>query len=55
VPRYGDEEFRKFLRAYQHACLRLGKTVATERLDARQAAVWQARYQAAPDGFRRQA
>ena len=55
VPRYGDEEFRRFLRTYQHACLRLGKTVATERLDARQAAVWHARYRTGNDVLRRQA
>jgi poly-beta-1,6-N-acetyl-D-glucosamine synthase len=38
--RYGDEEFRKFLRRYQYECLVLGKKKATERCDARQAAVW---------------
>lgn len=39
-PRYGDEEFRRFLRRYQLECLVLGKKRATERLDARQASVW---------------
>jgi biofilm PGA synthesis N-glycosyltransferase PgaC len=43
VPRYGDAEFRRFLRAYQHACLRLGKRRATAHLNARQAAVWNRR------------
>ena len=38
--RYGDEDFRKFLRRYQLECLVMGKKKATERLDARQAAVW---------------
>jgi poly-beta-1,6-N-acetyl-D-glucosamine synthase len=39
-PRYGDEDFRKFLRRYQWECLLMGKKRATERLDARQAVVW---------------
>lgn len=39
-PRYGDEEFRRFLRRYQWDCLLRGKARATARLDARQAAVW---------------
>jgi poly-beta-1,6-N-acetyl-D-glucosamine synthase len=43
VPRYGDAEFRRFLRHYQHACLRLGKARATAELNDRQAAVWDAR------------
>jgi poly-beta-1,6-N-acetyl-D-glucosamine synthase len=55
VPRYGDEEFRTFLRTYQHACLRLGKKLATERLDAQQAAVWHARRQAGHEIVGRQA
>ena len=25
LPRYDDPEFRRFLRAYQYACLRMGK------------------------------
>jgi glycosyltransferase involved in cell wall biosynthesis len=37
-PRYGDREFRAFLRRYQWACLLRGKRRATEELDARQAA-----------------
>jgi poly-beta-1,6-N-acetyl-D-glucosamine synthase len=40
-PRYGDEEFRRFLRSYQWACLRGGKARATADLNARQAARWQ--------------
>ncbi|MCC7074249.1 MAG: glycosyltransferase family 2 protein [Deltaproteobacteria bacterium] len=39
-PRYGDAEFRRFLRRYQWECLLLGKKRATERLDARQAGAW---------------
>jgi len=41
-PRYGDAEFRQFLRRYQWACLLRGKKRATEDLDASQAAVWRA-------------
>ncbi len=29
LPRYDDPEFRRFLRSYQHACLRMGKRAAT--------------------------
>jgi biofilm PGA synthesis N-glycosyltransferase PgaC len=43
LPRFGDAEFRTFLRRYQHACLRLGKTRATAQLNAQQAAIWQRR------------
>jgi glycosyltransferase involved in cell wall biosynthesis len=39
-PRYGDATFRRFLRSYQWACLLRGKSKATERLNARQAAIW---------------
>jgi glycosyltransferase involved in cell wall biosynthesis len=40
VPRYGDPEFRRFVRSYQWACLRQGKARATAELNARQARVW---------------
>lgn len=40
APRYEDEEFRRFLAAYQRACLRLGKRRATQLLDQRQALRW---------------
>ena len=40
VPRYGDAEFRSFLRRYQYACLFYGKRKATERLDEAQQGVW---------------
>lgn len=39
-PRYDDPAFRAFLRAYQAECLRVGKTVATARLNDRQARCW---------------
>jgi len=41
-PRYGDDEFRRFLRRYQWACLLRGKKRATADLNARQEAVWRA-------------
>ena len=40
VPRYGDGEFRRFLRRYQWACLLKGKARATDELNTRQAPVW---------------
>jgi hypothetical protein len=43
TPRYGDAEFRRFLRRWQRECLLHGKAEATRRLDERQAAVWHAR------------
>lgn len=39
-PRYGDDEFRRFLRRYQWACLFRGKARATQELNARQAIRW---------------
>lgn len=39
-PRYGDVEFRRFLRRYQWACLLRGKKRATADLDRRQAVAW---------------
>ena len=41
LPRYDDLEFRRFLRSYQHRCLRMGKRAATARIDAEQASLWQ--------------
>jgi biofilm PGA synthesis N-glycosyltransferase PgaC len=41
-PRYGDAEFRRFLRSYQLDCLRLGKAKATEKLNERMADKWHA-------------
>jgi poly-beta-1,6-N-acetyl-D-glucosamine synthase len=42
LPRYGDPEFRRFLRSYQFACLRMGKRAATLRAEAEQAYRWHA-------------
>ena len=42
LPRYDDPEFRRFLRSYQHACLRLGKQAATARVNAERANIWHA-------------
>ncbi len=39
-PRYDDLDFRKFMRAYQRACLLKGKNRATEELNQRQATAW---------------
>jgi biofilm PGA synthesis N-glycosyltransferase PgaC len=39
-PRYGDAEFRRFLRHYQWACLFRGKASATARLNERQRRSW---------------
>jgi poly-beta-1,6-N-acetyl-D-glucosamine synthase len=46
LPRYDDPEFRRFLRSYQHACLRMGKLAATARLNAAQASRWHASHAA---------
>ncbi len=40
APRYGDAEFRRFLRRYQWSCLLGGKRRATRDLNARQASRW---------------
>jgi biofilm PGA synthesis N-glycosyltransferase PgaC len=48
LPRYEDPEFRRFLRSYQHACLRMGKRAATARVDAERARLWHASHPA-PD------
>ena len=42
LPRYEDHEFRRFLRSYQHACLRMGKRAATARVNAERAHLWDA-------------
>jgi glycosyltransferase involved in cell wall biosynthesis len=41
APRYGDAEFRRFLRAYQWRCLLQGKKRATQRLNLSQQSRWQ--------------
>ena len=43
VVRYDDLKFRKFLRSYQYACLRMGKRAATRKFDAAQEGVWRSR------------
>ncbi len=48
APRYDDPEFRRFLRRYQRACMRMGKKAATARVNAEQARVWHARHPLAP-------
>jgi glycosyltransferase involved in cell wall biosynthesis len=47
LPRYHDLEFRGFLRAYQHACLRMGKRAATAKINAERAQLWHASHPAA--------
>jgi exopolysaccharide biosynthesis WecB/TagA/CpsF family protein len=42
--RYEDPEFRRFVRSYQHACLRMGKWAATAMVEAQRAPLWHARY-----------
>ena len=42
LPRYDDLEFRRFLRSYQHACLRFGKRAATTQVDAERGHLWHA-------------
>jgi poly-beta-1,6-N-acetyl-D-glucosamine synthase len=44
LPRYNDIEFRRFLRSYQHACLRRGKRAATAKIEAERAQIWYADY-----------
>jgi N-acetylglucosaminyldiphosphoundecaprenol N-acetyl-beta-D-mannosaminyltransferase len=44
LPRYDDLEFRRFLRSYQHACLRMGKRAATVRVDHERAPAWHSRH-----------
>jgi poly-beta-1,6-N-acetyl-D-glucosamine synthase len=39
-PRYGDRQFRRFLRRYQWACLLRGKSRATAALNQRQSVAW---------------
>lgn len=44
VRRYDDPEFRRFLRSYQHTCLRIGKRAATVQVNAERADLWYARH-----------
>jgi glycosyltransferase involved in cell wall biosynthesis len=50
MPRYENPEFRRFLRAYQHACLRMGKRAATAHVNAERGHLWRARH--ATSGYR---
>jgi biofilm PGA synthesis N-glycosyltransferase PgaC len=45
--RYDDLEFRKFLRSYQYACLRLGKRAATRKVNEAQERFWRNQHSAA--------
>jgi poly-beta-1,6-N-acetyl-D-glucosamine synthase len=49
LPRYDDLEFRRFLRSYQLACLRMGKRAATARINAERAQLWRASHRAESD------
>jgi len=40
LPKYHDENLRKFISSYQRRCLLQGKKKATQRFDQRQASVW---------------
>ena len=40
APRYGEPEFRRFLRRYQISSLFRGKTAAARRVEDEQASVW---------------
>ena len=53
LPRYDDLEFRRFLRSYQHACLRMGKRAATARIDAERAYLWHASRPTSPSAIAR--
>jgi len=44
LPRYDDGEFMRYLRAYQHACLRMGKRAATARFEAERLGRWLANH-----------
>jgi len=49
LPRYDDLEFRRFLRSYQHACLRMGKRAATARINTERAQLWRSSHPAESD------
>ena len=44
LPRYDNPEFRRFLRSYQHACLRMGKRADTAKVTAERARFWHANH-----------
>jgi biofilm PGA synthesis N-glycosyltransferase PgaC len=49
LPRYDDVEFTRFLRSYQHLCLRMGKRAATAKINAGRAELWRASHPAKSD------
>jgi hypothetical protein len=48
--RYDDLDFRRFLRSYQHACLRMGKRAATAKVVAERAHIWHTNHPAPGPG-----
>lgn len=44
VPRYDDQEFRRFLRRYQHASLVMGKVAAAKKMSDERRHVWEANH-----------
>jgi hypothetical protein len=44
LPRYDDPGFRRFLRTYQHDCLRTSKRAATAKVNAERAHLWHAKH-----------
>jgi len=46
VPRYEDQDFRRFVRRYQHLALLVGKRAATRKVVAERAAVWRSHHAA---------
>jgi poly-beta-1,6-N-acetyl-D-glucosamine synthase len=50
VPRYEDEEFRRFIRKYQHLALLVGKRAATRRVNAERAPLWEEAHRSPSSG-----
>ena len=48
LPRFGDPDFRRFLRRYQHLCLTRGKAAATRKIARERVAAWQAEHHSSP-------
>jgi hypothetical protein len=44
LQRYEDTAFRRFLRSYQRACLRMGKRATTDRVHVERAGLWHANH-----------
>jgi biofilm PGA synthesis N-glycosyltransferase PgaC len=49
LPRYDDPEFRRFLRSFQYACLRMGKRTATLKTQADRKHLWRGQKSIATD------